>query len=99
MTESRLQMLQAIGFAFDLGQQISSAADERWRSRLSELKEYAESFGTLNVRQSHNPSLYNWVQRQKACYRSKLEGKKSPLTAEREDALRAIGFLESIKIT
>lgn len=99
LTESRLQMLQAIGFAFDLGQQISSAADERWRSRLSELKEYAESFGTLNVRQSHNPSLYNWVQRQKACYRSKLEGKKSPLTAEREDALRAIGFLDSINIT
>ncbi|KAL7447117.1 hypothetical protein ACHAXM_010554 [Skeletonema potamos] len=99
MTESRLQMLEAIGFAFDLGQRISSAADERWRNRLKELKEYFEKWGTLNVKQSRNPSLYNWCQRQKACYRAKLEGKKSPLTVEREDALRSIGFLESIEMT
>eukprot|EP00984_Skeletonema_dohrnii_P014666 scaffold6187_cov113-Skeletonema_dohrnii-CCMP3373.AAC.2 len=99
MTESRLQMLESIGFAFDLGQQISSAADERWRNRLTELKDYAEQWGTLNVKQSRNPSLYNWCQRQKACYRAKREGKKSPLTAEREDALRSIGFLESIEMT
>ena len=94
MTESRLQMLEDIGFAFDLGQRISSAADERWRDRLVELKEYLEDWGTLNVKQSRNPSLYNWCQRQKACHRAKLEGKKSPLTNEREDALRSIGFIE-----
>lgn len=99
MTESRLQMLESIGFTFDLGQQISSAADERWHSRLSELKEYLDEWGTLNVKQSRNPSLYNWCQRQKACCRDKLEGKKSPLTGEREDALRSIGFLESIETT
>ena len=99
MTESRLQMLESIGFAFDLGQQISSAADERWHNRLSELKEYSEEWGTLNVKQSRNPGLYNWCQRQKACFRAKLQGKKSPLTAEREDALRSIGFLESIETT
>ena len=99
MTESRLQMLEAIGFTFDLGQQISSAADERWRNRLAELKEYLEKWGTLNVKQSRNRSLYNWCQRQKAVYRAKLEGKKSPLTVEREDALRSTGILESIEMT
>ena len=99
MTASRLEMLEAIGFAFDLGQQIISAADERWRNRLMELKEYAEKFGTLSVKQSRNPSLYNWCQQQKACYRAKVECKKSPLTVEREEALRSIGFLESIEVT
>lgn len=91
-------MLKSIGFEFDLGRKILSAADERWQSRLNELKEYEEKWGTFNVQQSKNPSLYNWCQHQKACYRAKLQGRQSPLKKVREDALKAIGFLDGLDV-
>ena len=94
MTEDRLAMLEAIGFEFDLGKKILSAADERWQSRLNELKQYEEEFGTFNVKQSKNPPLFNWCQHQKACYRANLQGKSSPLNKKREEALKCIGFFE-----
>jgi hypothetical protein len=88
MTPDRLDLLRSIGFEFDLGQKILSASDERWQMRFTELKGYHSSFGTFNVKHSHNPSLYNWVQHQKAM----LQGNK--LKNEREVALRSIGFLD-----
>mmetsp|Transcript_16313 Transcript_16313/g.35243 ORF Transcript_16313/g.35243 Transcript_16313/m.35243 type:complete len:572 (-) Transcript_16313:20-1735(-) len=91
MTPSRLELLKNIGFEFDLGKKILSAADERWQMRLNELKEYEEKWGSFNVKQNHNSSLYNWCQHQKA----KLQGKKSSLKKAREDALRSIGFLDT----
>ena len=75
MTHARLELLSAAGFEFELGQKILSAADERWQMRMDELREYGEKWGTFDVKQSRNPSLYNWIQHQKA----KLRGKKSPL--------------------
>jgi hypothetical protein len=89
MTPARLELLRDVGFEFELGQKILSAADERWQMRMNELRDYEGKWGTFNVRQSHNPSLYNWIQTQKA----KLQGKK--LKKEREDALRSIGFLNN----
>ena len=89
MTPARLELLGDAGFEFELGQKILSAADERWQMRMNELREYEREWGTFLVRQSHNPSLYNWIQTQKA----KLQGKK--LKKEREDALRSIGFLDN----
>lgn len=91
MTHARLELLSAAGFEFELGQKILSAADERWQMRMDELREYGEKWGTFDVKQSRNPSLYNWIQHQKA----KLRGKKSPLKKEREAALSAIDFLGS----
>ena len=87
MTPARLGLLNNIGFEFDLGKKILSAADERWQLRLDELKEYKEKWGTFNVKKSHNPSLYNWCQHQKA------QRRKGPLKQEREEALRSIGFI------
>ena len=88
MTPSRIQLLESIGFEFDLGKKILSAADERWQMRLNELKEYKEKKGTLRVDRSDNASLYNWCQHQKARIR------KSSLKKERLDALIDIGFIE-----
>ena len=87
MTPSRVELLLLIGFEFDLGQKILSAADERWQKRLHELKVYEWKWGTFKVKNSHNPSLYNWCQHQKARI------KKSSLKKYREDALRDIGFI------
>ncbi len=99
MTPSRLEKLKSIGFEFDLGRKLLSAADERWQSRLNELKQYREQFGTLRVQKSKNPSLYNWCQNQKASYRAKLKRHHSPLKKEREQALRDMGFLDDIDST
>ncbi len=89
MTPSRLGLLQKIGFEFDLGQRLLSEADTRWQMRLNELKAYEEKWGTFHVKQSHNLTLYNWCQHQKAKLRRK------ELKKEREDALRSLGFLYS----
>lgn len=96
MTPGRLALLKSIGFEFDLGKKIRSAAEERWQRRLDELKEYETKWGTFNVKQRHNPTLYNWCGHQRRCYRAKLQGKNSPLNTEREDALKAIGFLDGV---
>jgi len=90
MTPARLELLRNVGFEFVLGQKILSADDERWQMRLNELRDHGEKWGTFNVKQSHYPSLYTWIQHQKA----KLRGKKSSLKKEREATLRSIGFLD-----
>mmetsp|Transcript_37453 Transcript_37453/g.79000 ORF Transcript_37453/g.79000 Transcript_37453/m.79000 type:complete len:567 (+) Transcript_37453:18-1718(+) len=96
MTPMRIILLRNIGFEFDLGKKIRSAADERWQTRLDELLQYHEKWGTFNVKQKDNPSLYYWCQHQKRCYRATLQGKKSPLSKERESALRSVGFLDGL---
>ena len=89
MTPARLDLLQKIGFEFDLGQRIISEADKRWQMRLNELNDYKKEWGTFHVKQSRNLTLYNWCQHQKAMLQRKQ------LKKEREDALRTIGFLNS----
>ena len=89
ITSSRVELLQSIGFEFDLGQKIQSAADERWQMRLNELKTYKETYGSFNVKQSDDPSLYNWCKHQQAKLR------KTSLKKKREDALRSIGFIDT----
>ena len=88
ITPERIDMLERIGFQFKHGAKIRSDADERWQMRLDELKQYAAEHGTLSVKQSHNPPLYNWCNHQKKCW------KNSELNDEREEALRSIGFVD-----
>ena len=90
MTTARHDLLKSIGFEFDLGKKILTAADERWETRLNELKGYKEKWGSFKVKQKHNPSLYNWCQHQIS------QRKKSTLKKEREEALISIGFLDAI---
>ena len=87
MTSARLNLLRSIGFEFDLGRKITSEADKRWQLRLNELKQYSEEWGTFQVKQNHNPTLYNWCQHQKATLQRKQ------LKNERKDALQSLGFL------
>ena len=52
MTTARKEALKSIGFEFDLGSKIRSAADERWLMRLNELKEYHDKWATFSVKQN-----------------------------------------------
>ncbi|KAL7528498.1 hypothetical protein ACHAWF_002586 [Thalassiosira exigua] len=42
MTPARLELLTNIGFEFNLGMKIRSAAEERWQKRLEELSDYEQ---------------------------------------------------------
>jgi hypothetical protein len=96
MTQSRAEQLRSIGFEFYPGKKRLASVDEKWYLRFVELKRYHDANGTCNVKQSENPTLYSWCQHQKACYRKKMQGKKSPLKKSRQEALQSIGFFDGV---
>jgi hypothetical protein len=87
MTASRIQALESLGFEWD----CQGAA---WKDRFSELVGYHKIHGHCNVpsRYSENTKLGIWVVRQRVIYRLHREGKKSPMTALRIQALESLDF-------
>jgi predicted chitinase len=87
MTLSRIRKLESIDFEW-------ASHGAAWEDRLSELADYRKIYGHCNVpnKYSENTRLGNWVQQQRRDYRSQLEGKKSPLTTFRIQALESLGF-------
>ena len=53
MAPEQLELTKTVGFEFGVGQQMR-------------LKDYEGKWGTSNVKQIHNASLYIWIQHQKA---------------------------------
>lgn len=99
MTQERYELLDSIGFEFELGRKMRSEADARWFVRLEELRKHGEERGTMRVERSEFPSLFNWCQNQKASYRAtklKKTGGPSPMSKKRENALREIGFFDDV---
>jgi hypothetical protein len=87
MTTFRIQELERLGFEWD----IYGAA---WEDRLTELADYRKIHGHCSVPQkySENPKLGKWVTAQKFQYRLLVEGKTSPMTTFRIQALESLGF-------
>jgi hypothetical protein len=87
MTTFRIQELESLGFEWDM----YSAA---WEDRLRELADYRRIHGHCSVPQkySENPKLGKWVTAQKFQYRLHAEGKISPMTTLRIQALESLGF-------
>jgi hypothetical protein len=67
----------------------------RWQLRLEELEEFGKEHGHCCVPSNwpENPSLAQWVKRQRYQHKLKTEGKHSNLTDEREAALNKQGFV------
>ena len=65
-----------------------------WEGRLSELADYRKTHGHCNVPRnySENTKLANWVRTQRMKYKLQQEGKTSPMTALRIQALESLGF-------
>jgi hypothetical protein len=65
-----------------------------WEARLRELTEYRKFHGHCNVpaNYSENIQLGKWVSKQKRNYKLHREGKKSPMTIFRIQALESLGF-------
>jgi hypothetical protein len=87
MTTSRIQELESLGFEWKV---YLSA----WEDRLGELADYRKTNGHCNVPQnySENFKLGEWVAKQRKKYRLHVEGKTSPMTTFRIQALESLGF-------
>jgi hypothetical protein len=89
MPVHRIRQLEAVGFEWRV-----RPPSLKWEDRYSELLEYKATYGDCNVPQNYPPNkvLGKWVMKQRGFYYDKIRGKKSPLTADRQDKLDAIGF-------
>jgi hypothetical protein len=87
MTPFRVQELESVGFEWGF-------CVIAWEDRLSELADYRTIHGHCNVPQNYNenPKLGKWVTAQKFQYRLLVEGKTSPMTTFRIQALESLGF-------
>jgi hypothetical protein len=87
MTTFRIQALESLGFEW--GECFTA-----WEDRLSELADYRKIHGHCNVphRYIENTKLGKWVGTQRTNYRLHLEGKPSPMTLPRIQALQSLGF-------
>jgi hypothetical protein len=65
-----------------------------WEDRFTELADYRKIHGRCSVPQkySENPKLATWVTAQKNHYRLHVDGKISPMTTFRIQALESLGF-------
>jgi predicted chitinase len=87
MTLPRIEALESLDFEWD----CHGAA---WDDRLSELADYRTIHGHCNVpaNYSENTKLAHWVSKQRTNYKLHQEGKKSPMTTLRIQALKSVGF-------
>jgi hypothetical protein len=87
MTSLRIQALESLGFEWN-------CFDATWEVRLSELNDYRKIHGHCSVptRYSENAKLGKWVNTQRNHYKSQQEGKTSPMTNPRIQALERLGF-------
>jgi hypothetical protein len=87
MTTFRIQALESLGFEWD----CYGAA---WEDCLSELADYRKLNGHCNVPRNYveNTKLGRWVSKQKTQYKLHREGKTSPMSTYRIQALERLGF-------
>ena len=68
---------------------------EPWNEKYKALKSFYQSYGHVNVSQNYkdDPSLIQWVKRQRYQHKLKAQGRHSPLTNQREELLEQLGFV------
>jgi hypothetical protein len=88
MTNLRIQELESLGFEWD-------SHGATWEDLFSELADYRKIQGHCNVsheKSSENSKLAHWVGTQRKQYKLRSEGKTSPMTLPRIQALERLGF-------
>jgi adenylate kinase family enzyme len=88
----RTARLESIGF--DSSGQARIRRDDWWDSFFEELREYLRNNGDCNVPEEYrlNPSLSEWIRKQRHHYSLKCDGDGSAMTAEHEAKLNVLGF-------
>ena len=94
MAAEHIRALDGIGAGVDWKTSQRGKESNNWNERFEQLREFKAQFGhcTVPTRYPANPKLGRWVMTQRGTYRKNKEGRPSPMTAERIQALNAIGF-------
>jgi len=92
LTEGRIQVLEDLGFQWVSTSKFAPGVT--WDKRFGELKAYKSKYGHFNVPKNFKGSglLATWVRNQRCFYMAKKRGKHSPMTNERIEQLKSIGF-------
>lgn len=87
MTEYRIRLLEEVGFEWEV-------KVPKWDTRYEELSYFVKEFGHARVPQifRKNPSLGNWVRKQRAGRKKMLRGDPSSMTKRRLELLDNIYF-------
>jgi hypothetical protein len=94
LSKDRVARLESIGFTFGAGHEANKSDD--WDSFFEELRDYLRNHaGDCNVPEPYrlNPSLGEWVNKQRHDYSLKCGGDQSAMTPEHEAKLNVLGFL------
>ncbi|CAJ1945913.1 unnamed protein product [Cylindrotheca closterium] len=69
--------------------------DAQWQEQFEALLKYKQQFGHCNVPHTyeHDLALSRWVKRQRCQYKLKLDGKRTSMSAERQQKLDDEGFV------
>jgi hypothetical protein len=78
---------------------IGNFQASKWDAHYQQLVEYSQLYGNCCVPNNweRNPSLAQWVKRQRHQFRQQKEGHHSTLTPERQAALDRIGFVGDLQ--
>ena len=92
MTETRIQMLESIGFCWNTNQAA-------WNERYEELRSYRDVNGHCRVPVlfKENPKLGGWVSVQRVQYRKMTQGDNSNMTSDRVKLLNELDFEWSLR--
>ena len=92
MTDDKIQKFEEIEFCWEpRNQPKESNPQNRWMSRLEELRHYKYMKGHTNIKQSEG-TLGRWVNSQRQDYKKKHDGRPSLMTDIRERLLEDLGF-------
>ena len=91
LTEPQVKRLEAIGVCEDTSRKREEEYEKMFTEKFKELQAYKEEHGDLNLTAKHT-ELRNFCRLQRTYYVKLKEGKKSPMTAEREKQLTDLGF-------
>jgi len=94
MSDTRIQKLEGIGFAWVIGKNKQFYSPDSWMQRLEDLKAFKEQHGHCFVPRKYpeNQALSYWVERQRQDYRNIGRGKPSKMAGERIAILEQVGF-------
>ena len=94
LTEEHVNVLDAIDFQWNVKKD-----DTLWNQRFQNLLTYKKEHDDVNVPRNYVgiPKLGEWVTEQRRQYKAYIDGKPTPMTAERESKLSSVGFVWKVR--
>ena len=95
MTDERQQMLDLIGFEWNVSEERDKHRQWTWMNNFQHLKDHVARTGSFKIPTSQNGennAFAIWVRDQRRYLKAYDQGDDSPMTEERRNLLRTIGF-------